>query len=55
MSASLIGRGEDTSGLANVVGPCLPPADLSGVLSLVHLDHFTIDDQVTVLGLQKGE
>jgi hypothetical protein len=37
VEAGLLGRGEDTGGLADVVRPCLPPPDLRGILGLVDL------------------
>jgi hypothetical protein len=44
MSFALLGGGEDTRGLDDVLGTRVFPGDVGGVTLLVHLDDFFVDD-----------
>lgn len=50
VKGSLLGGGEDTGGLNNVVGTGGSPLDGSGVTLLEELDGLSVDDEVSVLG-----
>ena len=54
MKASLLLGGEDTGRLDNVVGSRLAPGDGSGVLLVVDIDGVSVNDEFTVLGLDRS-